>query len=702
MSDSYDYEPVSSPLASSSPLSRSRRRGTDLANSSRWSSSVSRVLCRSWVVPLSILVAFGLGLFAGLHAPPVATNVVEDATATRMVSPRARAGGASETRPDDTTALLGAMAKEDALLKSRLRRYFGEHRSLLFDPVVTEKVFTTDSSLSRDRLRRRLTTKLLEAATSSSSSSTRLVWAVAGDAAAAGHGNLRAQSYARVAEDTARASFAAVGVELEVRDYGMGGYRSAPELALCAEAVYGEDVDLLAWDFSASGSDPHHAALFAHRAGVHPSAPVVLVMDDDEDDARWEAVAAVERAGLGAVRVRSRHAELLRRIPVTGRVDPNDVNEHRLRRNEALPHALKRLRCDEDYTVLEGGPCGSPNDHDEDQHNDPHPVRPQHCDHHARSCRRDKFATSEYCVDARHQNDVHPGWKAHFLKGTLSGLFLVDALRDALADLDDLVETRRQRNDPLDLAAYLDELLAQRDADRAAFRASPVPPDALRAWPLPPAVAARAPELLFRADTICHTALFPSQTRYQGVLTETTPTPDRPYDRGTNKIFLRPPDDGVAPLVFDPNDRQKCTALELDHKDFFYVRSDDGWLSLTLPNDAEARRHRDYHPDTASAPLLPHGLVLVCPRVCAGRCSDEAVGLDNVRKSVLSAAVDGAPVTGATPLERCHFLERDDGEVSWPGRRRRNGHDDDPRYDLRFRVDEKTGKWLKISSVVLF
>jgi hypothetical protein len=69
----------------------------------------------------------------------------------------------------------------------------------------------------------------------------RFVWATGGHSAAAGHGNLHNQSYTAFMESAAKPVFDAIGIQLEARNYAMGGMASAPLLAFCNEAIYGTD-----------------------------------------------------------------------------------------------------------------------------------------------------------------------------------------------------------------------------------------------------------------------------------------------------------------------------------------------------------------------------------------------------------------------------------------------------------------------------
>lgn len=77
----------------------------------------------------------------------------------------------------------------------------------------------------------------------------KFIWATGGHSAAAGHGNLYNESYTAFMERTAKDVFASVGIDFIGKNYAMGGTSSAPEVALCAEAIYGSDPDAVSWDF---------------------------------------------------------------------------------------------------------------------------------------------------------------------------------------------------------------------------------------------------------------------------------------------------------------------------------------------------------------------------------------------------------------------------------------------------------------------
>jgi hypothetical protein len=92
-------------------------------------------------------------------------------------------------------------------------------------------------------------TRRLQDVKSEPKSFARFIWATGGHSAAAGHGNLYNESYTAFMERTVKDVFASVGIDFIGKNYAMGGTASAPEIALCAEAIFGSDPDAVSWDF---------------------------------------------------------------------------------------------------------------------------------------------------------------------------------------------------------------------------------------------------------------------------------------------------------------------------------------------------------------------------------------------------------------------------------------------------------------------
>jgi len=129
------------------------------------------------------------------------------------------------------------------------------------------------SSISWDRFKRKLMMKLLQLLLGETD--VRFVWATGGHSSSAGHGNFFHESYTAVMERSAKGVFEAVGLELEARNYAMGGTSSALEVAMCSREIYGMDIDALSWDFGMTdGNAMWKQTLYHWKAGMNPGRPI--------------------------------------------------------------------------------------------------------------------------------------------------------------------------------------------------------------------------------------------------------------------------------------------------------------------------------------------------------------------------------------------------------------------------------------------
>jgi hypothetical protein len=104
--------------------------------------------------------------------------------------------------------------------------------------------------ISYDRFKHKVMRKLFQVLKSGDSDTTvPFVWATGGHSSTAGHGNLFDESYTAVMEKTVKTVFSAVGIDFAARNYAAGGTSSAPEAAWCVEEIFGNDFDVLVWDF---------------------------------------------------------------------------------------------------------------------------------------------------------------------------------------------------------------------------------------------------------------------------------------------------------------------------------------------------------------------------------------------------------------------------------------------------------------------
>lgn len=192
----------------------------------------------------------------------------------------------------------------------------------------------------------------------------------------------------------------------------------APELALCMESIYGTDLDILSWDFSLSdvGYD-HRLSLWAYRAGIHPTKPILVMMDTSESE-KWGYFSKLQKIGLGAVFMDKVGLQLAKSALPDALVDDearhNEVKGGQEQVGEMsisllLPPPLRNFMC--------GGfsesayPC---NDN----------IRHWVCSPEESSiCMDEKYDIKEVCRENKYQTSWNHGLKEHFLKGRLLGYF---------------------------------------------------------------------------------------------------------------------------------------------------------------------------------------------------------------------------------------------------------------------------------------
>ena len=512
------------------------------------------------------------------------------------------------------------------------------------------------------RLTRRILMKHLEAVLRDENSPPPVfTWVTAGDSSAAGHGNKYEQAYTAVLQETVSAHFEALGIQFEAKNYGMGNYHSAPELALCMNEIFGDTIDALMWDFASlqPSSEPiRKSMLWAHRAGIHPSQPILFSYDSFGE----RFLKLQEFDGIGTVLM---NADALERIRHS-MPDTNVVAEPMA----DLPEAIRYYRCGES---IEGGiKC------DDSMRNFVCYVDEEISNDDALNlnlCREKKFDTKP-CIDARFQSSWHPGWRDHKLKGHLLGHFLITALDDAIIELEQLKALHG--NDPGTLLQQMKEL---EDRERRSFNQKFLGKDY---WD----IKGMDWKMLFRGESICHTALLPSRSRLQGLTTESDLVGDEfgNFDTGFNQFLMKPPE-GILPLAYDMNDRQQCQLLEVDHKDFFLVREQDGWVSTLVPNDSELEVYK--------RSTKPEGIIMVCLRLCPlNKCPDAYVSIDEIRSNgKLFINVDGKSVTNIRKVDNCNVLVGEHG-IRWG----RKDH-----FQLDFKINGPGNLYvIKLSSIVVF
>ena len=203
----------------------------------------------------------------------------------------------------------------------------------------------------------------------------RLVWATGGHSSAAGHGNLFNESYTAFMEHALTDVFGAIGIEFEGRNDAMGGTDSAPEIALCEEAIMGTDIDVISWDFGMTdGRLWDRKGMYANRAGLNPNRPAIVDMFVDKFvERRTEELRKVEERGLTALYMNpDAFKEMKDGIPDTFGLTSEQIN--------AMPRMVRHFKCQD--TLEKGDP----------------------------TCGAMKFDNDVICPDRKAMSSWHPGW----------------------------------------------------------------------------------------------------------------------------------------------------------------------------------------------------------------------------------------------------------------------------------------------------
>jgi len=444
----------------------------------------------------------------------------------------------------------------------------------------------------------------------------KFVWATGGHSAAAGHGNFVNQSYTAYMERAARPVFASIGIWLEGRNYGMGGMKSAPELSLCNEAIFGTDADVISWDFGMTdGQGFWRKGLYTQRIGRHANRPALIDINADSGTFSKFYLSISSQAegnGLTALYLDNKHwKEIQGILPEMMGMSEAEMNR--------VPPYIRHFKCQ-----------------DQIEQNDP-------------TCRTYRFQEN-ICGNRRGRVMWHPGWKQNAIYGNLMAFFLVDSLLGAINQL------RNQPNaHPKEL---LRRLLKEEVHDYERFATSKWGhtstknlDDSVRRFINP----------MFGHPVLCSTTLLPSQARYLGILRPGwNPTEAQTFDPGTprRKADGYSTPDGPMLLTWAERDREKCEVpLNLDFKDYYYANDKMGWSRLLMPNQAEMQMYGRNGTITFERALL-----VVCHVLCDwGKCPQGEVNGHSYGKG-LALKVNDVVVTNMVAFDdNCYLLKGDHG-----------------------------------------
>jgi hypothetical protein len=483
----------------------------------------------------------------------------------------------------------------------------------------------------------------------------RFVWSTGGHSAAAGHGNLYNESYTAFLERGIRNVFTSIGMDFVGRNYAMGGMDSAPNLALCNEAVYGTDADVISWDFGMTDGGAHwKTTLFANRAGVHVNRPahVSINMAGRNYKSRVNALKVAEQDGVPTLHLVPSYEDQV----VKGAPDVFGMPQDKV---DKIGEYARYYKCK--GAIEKEQPC------------------------------QERKYNENICPERKFKASWHPGWRQMALTGNLLALFLAETMIEATKDIiKDLGSEEPQQ--------LYNKLKEEEDKEYEAFKTTRVPDD----YPdfVSPALVAAGlkTEFLFRNKAICKTSLLPAQTRFLGILTKSDLVGElHGYDVGVEAGFAtkNPPinakDKGELTLVFHPEDRQKCEVdLNMDYKDYYCATEDWGWASLTFPNDAEIAAY-------ASDGFHPTGVVVLCFMKCDwGKCPKGDLQADAIKEGKFKMTLNGQPVEDLERIDQCHVVKSKNGYIHQPNE---NG-----RYELKILVEKQADaspSYVRITSVVV-
>ena len=565
--------------------------------------------------------------------------------------------------------------------RTALQEEYGNYTASVFQRSTLFKQITSNSNLSVDRLKRRLMIKVIQAqlevqmqviqrttsvdeGRDTTTTPVNFVFGIGGPSTAAGHGNLFSQSYGAVLEASLQPIFEALGIHFYAKNYARSAVDSGPQFAMCMNAIFGNELDIVSWDFAITdGIRYSDYELYAQRAGMHRGKPILFSFNPQHKKIDHY----LEPAGM---------ARFIIAPNVTSKFpQSDDLEESELL---ALPRGVRYFHCKNDKEL----------------------------------CLDHKWNTTLACPDKNKvsgQVSWHKGWKDHLLKGHLLASFLIESIVDALDELGnsatnistDPSESEVPLVSPSISKEYLDFLLSLEAKDHETFLASPIPQNFTA---LKEKLGPKAYQLFHRSNALCHIADLPTQARFDGLVTEnvdmnitylyagrTTYNDEGAYAR--NAIPEPREEENLPWLTYNPEYRDKmCEFLRIDASDAFMVRHEDQWMTMTVPNNAEnAVFSIDKDWKTRA------GLIVICDQYFTDLKFKAPIDTINLVDVINTTEIDsgikvnGVTVTGAIDIDEskhlCHVLQHQSG-IYFPAAKHLKGQ-----YEIKIRVGEKKSQF---------
>jgi hypothetical protein len=368
----------------------------------------------------------------------------------------------------------------------------------------------------------------------------------------------------------------------------------------------------LVFYFQTDGDNYAAFALYFSHAGIHPNRPsaVALNLGSKGTQPRKDILREMEEQGMAAFYLdEAAETSAFQAIPESFGKSEQEIDE--------MPPYIRNFKCD--GQIEKGDPF----------------------------CGKAKF-TGPVCDKRKFRTSWHPGWKWHALIGNIMALSLMDMLSEALKDL-----AAMPKYNP---ATLLKELKANEQKDYETFQASAISSYSVQMLPTTGGDGIDL-DVIFRRRPFCRTARLPAESRYKGIMTDSDKKGVMTYDKGVGwqEAVSQVSSSEQMPLVYIENERQVCELpLNQDYQDFWFIRQQDAWQSITLPNDKELAAY-------GSGEKLV-GLVLVCHVSCSwGKCPTGDVREDGLEKGQLEYEVNGIPVTELTNIHACYLLKHEGG-----------------------------------------
>lgn len=560
-----------------------------------------------------------------------------------------------------------AFSKANLKYRATLEEQYGNFANAIFQRSAVLEQITSTSELSQERLKRKLKIKLIEAKLKGEK--TKFTFGIGGHSIASAHGNLFSQNYGAVLEKNIKPIFESLDIDFYAKNYAFSAMFSAPEYAMCLNAIFGNELDSLVWDFAITdGRLTWYYELYAQRAGVHPGHPILFSFDP-----KHKALDGyLEEAGMGRFLM----------IPDTSSFPKSDeLEESELMK---LPNGVRYYQCGVEKEL----------------------------------CQENKWNTSIACPDEDYKGQVpwHTGFKTHMLQGHLLTVFFIETLLDVLDEFD--LDSTMNIDDNADSKekillskdnSGIEHLYSLEAKDRDAFRSS-LPPNNFMQWK--ENLDEETYRHLHRSNAFCHIANLPTQARFDGLITEsnievsylysgkTTYNDQDAYERD-DAPGPRPDDNTtLAWLTYANNTRDRCEYAHIDSKDAFMIRNEDKWMAMIVPNNAENKMYSAVGDDTKDRV----GLIILCQQkfldghIFPPTNMADLVDVLNATGTVGNIIVNGVRVVRGISIDdeqkRCYLLENESG-YQFPSSKTLKGQ-----YEIKIRVKEK-GLRLYLSSAIV-